>query len=186
MIETGARCARLVRVGADRRIEIEAHPVDEIRFEVVSVEAPAEAGNLSRLRELLKEAARRAADGAPGEVLLRVVLRGATPLNDALRREDPEELHRLCAALLPSGCRLESVRIATAAPLSAARREGLAAEVEAVRGALPGELREYLASLRLSSRTFGDFSDEELETIAADAADLLIDRLAGGGGGGEA
>jgi len=186
VIETGARCARLVRVGADRRIEIEAHPVDEIRFEVVSVEAPAGARNFSRLRELLGEAARRAADGAPGEVLLRVVFRGATPLNDALRREDPEELHRLCAGLLPPGCRLESVRIATAAPLAASRREGLAAEVEAVRGALPGELRDYLASLRLPSRTFDAFSDEEFETIADDAANLLIDRLAGAGGGKEA
>ena len=91
-------------------------------------------------------------------------------------------VRELAAGALPPRCRLEALRLATISPASAARREGLAAEVEAVRGELPAKLREYFDSLRIPARIAGGFSDDEIAAIAADAAETLIDRLAGEGG----
>ena len=184
VIEAGPRFAQLVKVGADRRVEIEPRSVEAVRFEVVTVDRLDDVRTLPQLRERLRNAALDAVKSAPRETLLRIVLKGSTPLNAALRREDPDELEKFCAAALPADGLLESVRLATVSPLSAARREGLAAEVEAVRGELPAELRKHLDSLRLPSRIFDGFSDDEISAIAADAAETLIDRLADGGTGG--
>ena len=57
----------------------------------------------------------------------------------------------------------------------------LAAEVEAVRGELPAKLKGYFDSLRIPARLADGFSDAEFDAIAADAAEMLIDRLAGEG-----
>ena len=181
VIEAGPRFVQLVRVGADRSVEFAPQAVDEVRFEVVPIDLSDEVRTFPQLQEQLRAAARRAAGSAPREMLLRIVLRGSTPLNAALRREDPAELHELAAETMPPRCCLEALRCATVSPVSAARREGLAAEVEAVRGELPAKLREYFDSLRIPSRIAGEFSDDEISAIAADAAEMLIDRLAGEG-----
>ena len=178
--DSGARFVQVVRVAADRSVELAAEAVDEVRFETVAVDGLDEVRSLPQLQEKLRAAA-AAAGSAPRDVLVRVVLKGHTPLNAALRREDPAELHDLCAEALPRRFHLESVRLDTASPVSAARREGLAPEVEAVRGELPAKLKEYFDTLRIPARLGVEFSDAEFDAIAADAAEMLIDRLAGEG-----
>ena len=64
----------------------------------------------------------------------------------------------------------------TALP-SASRREGLAAEVAAVRDAVSPE-RE-LAAMSLSPAEFSGFSEEELAAVSREAEELLLDYLSG-------
>lgn len=174
--EPGARGAVLVEVDDANRATPEPVDVQLFRFETLTL---AELKNVSDIPAL--EAAFRAALPAIAEPLyLRLVLAGPCPLNARLRASGEEDLaeifSRLLGARLPRA-ELESVIVNTTAVPSASRREGLAAEVAAVRGAV-SPARE-LAALSLSPAEFSGFSDEELAAVAREAEELLLDYLSG-------
>ena len=72
---------------------------------------------------------------------------------------------------------LESVIVNTTGVLSASRREGLAAEVAAVRDAV--DPAREVAALHLAPGEFSGFPPDELAEIAREAEELLLDYLSG-------
>ena len=112
------------------------------------------------------------------------MLASGTPLNARLRSASPEELAGLFSSVLESrlpGAILESVVVRTTLPLSPARREGLAAEVAAVRDEV--DFKKLLAELLFAANERVVFGDEEFDGIAAAAEELLLDGLSGDTGG---
>lgn len=174
--EPGARGAVLVEVDDANRATVEAVDAQLFRFETLTL---AELKSVSDIPAL--EAAFRAALPAIAEPLyLRLVLSGPCPLNARLRSSGEGDLEAIFSRLLRARLRraeLESVIVNTTAVPSASRREGLAAEVAAVRGEV-SPARE-LAALSLSPAEFSGFSEEELADIAREAEELLLDYLSG-------
>ena len=174
--EPGARGAVLVEVDDAGRATLETLDVQLFRFETLTLAELKGAADIPAL-----EKAFRAALPAVAEPLyLRLVLAGPCPLNARLRGSDGAELEeffaRVLRAKLPKA-ELESVIVNTTAVPSASRREGLAAEVSAVRGAVSPEAE--LAALSLSPAEFSGFSADELAAIAHEAEELLLDYLSG-------
>lgn len=164
--ETGARGCRLVTV--DDALDVvacEQRALDVVRWSLVTVDLGGidrEPGALSAIGDALQRASRE----ADGRLLAaRVVLTGATPLHDRLRRDLPR-LRAECIAQAQiaagEGVWIEEVEIATAPvvdPEALAERDDLTrvvlagleaagerplpvpAEVEAMFKLLPGELR---------------------------------------------
>ncbi len=174
--EPGARGAVLVEVDDANRAAVETVDVQLFRFETLTL---SELRNVSDIPAL--EAAFRAALPAIAEPLyLRLVLSGPCPLNARLRTSENGDLEAIFVRLLRARLRraeLESVIVNTTAVPSASRREGLAAEVAAVRGEV-SPARE-LAALSLSPAEFSGFSEDELAAVAREAEELLLDYLSG-------
>jgi len=173
--EPGTRGAVLVEVDDAGRATLRMPDVQEFRFETLTLDL-AGVDDFSALEKTFRAALPKI-DGA---LYLRLILAGGTPLNARLRTVEEGEMEELFApalrAALPRAA-LESVIVRTTAPVSASRREGLAAEVAAVRGEVdPGRL---LASLPLSPGEFSGFGDDELADISREAEELLLDCLAG-------
>ena len=174
--EPGARGAVLVEVDDAGRASLRMLDVQRYRFETLTLN---DLGNVSDVAAL-GAAFRAALPEIKTPLYLRLVLAGGTPLNAMLRASDAADLEELFASLLRSKlprAALESVIVNTTAPVSAARREGLAAEVAAVRGEVdPGKL---LAGLSLPPGEFSGFDAAELAEISREAEELLLDCLAG-------
>ena len=178
--EPGARGGFLVEVGDDGSVKFDEVNVQSVRFETLTLDELADVANLPALK-------RRFAEALPkydGPLCLRLVLASGTPLNARLRSASGEELAEVFSPVLESrlpGAILESVVVRTTLPVSPARREGLAAEVAAVRGEV--DLHKLLAELPFAASERVVFGDEELSEIAAAAEDLLLDGLSGDTGG---
>jgi len=173
--EPGPRGAVLVEVDDAGRATPRMLDAQLFRFETLTLDLR-EVGDVAAL----EAAFRKALPDIRTPLYLRLVLAGGTPLNARLRAAGNEELEELFSSVLRSECRhaaLESVIVRTTAPLSAARREGLAAEVAAVRGEVdPARL---LAALPLSPGEFSGFDEAELSEIKREAEELLLDCLSG-------
>ena len=178
--EPGARGGFLVEVGDDGKAKCSELNVQSVRFETLTLDGLDEVSDLPALT-------RRFAEALPkfdGPLCLRLVLASGTPLNARLRSASEEELTNLFSPVLESRLPhavLESVVVRTTAPVSPARREGLAAEVAAVRGEV--DFKKLLAELPFAAAERVVFSDEELDGIAAAAEDRLLDGLSGDTGG---
>ena len=178
--EPGARGGFLVAVGDDGKAECTELDVQSVRFETLTLDRLDEVSDLPALT-------RRFAEALPeydGPLCLRLVLASGTPLNPRLRSAGQEDLTNLFSPVLESHLPeaiLESVAVRTTAPVSPARREGLAAEVAAVRGEV--DFEALLAELPFSADERVVFGDDELSEIADAAEDLLLDSLSGDTGG---
>ena len=174
--EPGARGAVLVEVDDAGRATVKVLDVQLFRFETLTLAELKGAVDIPAL-----EAAFRAALPAIAEPLyLRLVLSGPCPLNARLRGSGSAELEELFSRVLHAKlpkAELESVIVNTTAVPSASRREGLAAEVAAVRDTV-SPARE-LAALSLSPAEFSGFSEEELAAVSREAEELLLDYLSG-------
>lgn len=179
--EPGARGGFLVEVGDDGGVKCAELNVESVRFETLVLDGLEEVSTLPELVRRFAEALPRYAGGA---LCLRLVLASGTPLNSRLRSAGQEELAGVFSPVLEArlpGAWLESVAVRTTAPVSPARREGLAAEVAAVRGEL--DLGAILAELPFAAAERIAFGAGELAGIAAAAEDLLLDALSGDTGG---
>ena len=178
--EPGARGGFLVEIGDDAKVKCTELNVQSVRFETLTLD---ELEDVATLPELT----RRFAEALPkydGPLCLRIVLGSGTPLNARLRSASQEELAGVFSPVLESHLPhaiLESVVVRTTLPVSPARREGLAAEVAAVRGEV--DFEKLLAELPFAASERVAFSGEELDEIAAAAEDLLLDGLSGDTGG---
>lgn len=193
--EPGKRGFALVAVDRTGRAKIEFKEAAALRFEILNFDALDGCTTFDQLTAQLREGAGRfiPAEGERGDkVLLRVILRGATPLNGELRKLGVEELFELFRMAL-AGCGgnvfLESVELETCGMYDAAalaRSDDLAAEIAAAAAELrtEGTLRELLRKLRAGRYGIGDFSDEELDEIRSAAEMRLLDELTSGRGGG--
>ena len=178
--EPGARGGYLVEVGDDGKAKCTELNVQSVRFETLTLDGLEDVSPLPALT-------RRFAEALPeydGALCLRLVLAGGTPLNARLHSASQADLVQVFSPVLESRLPravLESVVVRTTAPVSPARREGLAAEVAAVRGEL--DLKKLLAELPFAAAERIAFGDEELDDISAAAEDLLLDGLSGDTGG---
>ncbi len=178
--EPGERGGFLVEVGDDGKVKSTELNVQSVRFETLTLDGLNDVSDLPALT-------RRLAAALPdrsGALCLRLVLASGTPLNARLRSASQEELTNLFSPVLDSRLPhavLESVIVRTTAPVSSARREGLAAEVAAVRGEL--NVKKLLGELPFAAAERVAFTDGELDDIAAAAEDLLLDGLSGDAGG---
>lgn len=174
--EPGARGGVLVEVddaGVPRLREID---VQIVRFETLVLD---DLENVADAETLLRRF-RAALPDVRERLRLRLVLASGTVLNSRLRAADESALEEMFVSVLRSQlplAELESVRVNTSGPPSAARREGLSAEVAAVRDGL--DLNAELAALPLSPSEFSGFSEAELADIAHEAEELLLDYLCG-------
>ena len=174
--EPGARGAVLVEVDDAGRAALKMPDVQLFRFETLTLAHLADAADVAALTEAFRAALPQIAE----PLYLRLVLAGPCPLNARLREADEAELEAVFASALRAKhpkAALESVIVRTTGLPSAARREGLAAEVAAVRDAVDpaGEL----AALRLAPGEFSGFTAEELADIKREAEELLLDCLSG-------
>ena len=174
--EPGARGAVLVEVDDANRATLTTVDVQLVRFETLTLADLADAADVAALTEKFRAALPKVA----GPLYLRLVLAGPSPLNAQLRGADGTELEAVFAsalrAKLPKAA-LESVVVRTTGLPSASRREGLAAEVAAVRDAVdPGK---ELAALHFAPGEFDAFTAEELSDIKREAEELLLDCLSG-------
>ena len=174
--EPGARGAVLVEVDDANRATLEMPDVQVFRFETLTLAGLAGAAEFPALAERF----RAALPDVAGPLFLRLALAGPCPLNAQLRASDDAGLAELFAPELRKKlprAELESVIVNTVSPASAARREGLAAEVAAVRDAVdPGR---GLAGVTLSPGEFSGFTAEELAEVGREAEELLLDYLSG-------
>jgi DNA repair exonuclease SbcCD nuclease subunit len=174
--EPGARGGVLVEVDDAGSATLRMLDVQPFRFETLTLDRLAEATDTAALTRLFAAAL----PACKEPLCLRLVLKGGCPLNARLRAVGGAELEELFAPVLRSRlprALLESVVVDTTAPPSASRREGLAAEVAAVRGEVdPGAL---LAAMSLKGSEFSGFGAEELAEIGREAEELLLDYLAG-------
>jgi DNA repair exonuclease SbcCD nuclease subunit len=174
--EPGARGAVLVEVDDAGRPSLENIDVQLFRFETLTLDRLDGAADLSALRT---ELASRLPDIAE-PLYLRLILAGPSPLNARLRAAEGPALEEIFAAelkrKLPRAA-LESVIVNTTGLHSASRREGLAAEVAAVRDEV--DPARELETLPLSPAEFSGFSSDELAEIAREAEELLLDYLSG-------
>ena len=174
--EPGARGAVLVEVDDAGRAAPEMLDVQLFRFETLTLAFLADAADVASLTAKFRAALPEIAE----PLYLRLVLSGPCPLNAQLRGADEAELEEIFASALRAKqpkAALESVVVRTTGLPSASRREGLAAEVAAVRDAVDPE-RE-LAGLHLASGEFAGFTAEELADIKREAEELLLDHLSG-------
>lgn len=173
--EPGARGGFLIEVddaGVPHPRELD---VQSVRFETLTLDLSFVSDTETLLRRF-----RDALPASSGALRLRLVLGSGTELNSRLRAVDEAELEELFSAVLQErlpSAKLESVVVNTTAPPSASRREGLAAEVAAVRSA--ADPAAELAALPLSPAEFDGFSEAELLDIAHEAEELLLDYLCG-------
>ena len=178
--EPGERGGFLVEVGDDGGVKCTELNVQSVRFETLTLDRLEDVADLPALKRRFGEALPESA----GPLCLRLVLASGTPLNPRLRSSGQEELTGIfspeLAKRLP-GAWLESVIVRTTAPVSPARREGLAAEVAAVHDEV--DFKKLLAELSFAADERVVFGDEELDEIAAAAEDLLLDALSGDTGG---
>ena len=178
--EPGERGGFLVEVGDDGSAKCTELNVQSVRFETLTLDRLEEVSDLPALTRRFAEAL----PGYAGPLCLRLVLSGGTPLNTRLRSATQEDLTSLFSPVIESRLPhavLESVAVRTTAPVSPARREGLAAEVAAVRGEV--DFKALLAELPFAATERIVFDDEELAGIADAAEDLLLDGLSGDAGG---
>ena len=178
--EPGARGGFLVEVGDDAKVKCTELNVQSVRFETLTLDGLEEVSDLPALTRRFAEALPECA----GLLCLRLVLTGGTPLNARLRSAGGEELIGMFSPELEKrlpGAVLENVAVRTTLPVSPARREGLAAEVAAVRGEV--DFKKLLAELPFAARERVAFTDGELAEIAAAAEDRLLDGLSGDTGG---
>ena len=191
--EPGKRGFALVTVDRTGRAKTEFREAAVLRFEVLNLDALDDCTTFDRMAAQLREGAERMmpAEGAGSErVLLRVILRGATPLNGELRKLGEEELFELFRGELArcgGNVFLESVELETRGMYDAAaltRSDDLAAEIAAAAAELraEGSLRELLRKLRAGRYGIDDFSDAELDEIRSAAETRLLDELTGTGG----
>lgn len=173
--EPGPRGGVLVEVDDAGGATLRNLDVQPFRFETLTLDRLAEAADTAALTRLFAAALPECDE----PLCLRLVLKGGCPLNSRLRAPGAE-LEELFAPVLRSKLPraiLESVVVSTTAPPSESRREGLAAEVAAVRGEVdPGAL---LAAMSLKGSEFSGFGAEELAEIGREAEELLLDYLAG-------
>ena len=174
--EPGARGGFMVEVDDAGTPHLSTLDVQPVRFETLTLDDLADVFGadelLRRFRDRLPEIRE--------PLRLRLVLASGTALNSRLRSADAAELEALFSPVLRSKlprAGLESVVVNTTALPSASRREGLAAEVAAVRGEL--DLAAELEALPLAPSEFSGFSREELAGIAREAEELLLDYLCG-------
>ena len=174
--EPGVRGGFLVEVDEAGRAFPRQLDIQPVRFETLTLDRLESAVDSSSLLRIFREALPETTD----PVCLRVVLASGTALNSRLRSADREELEEMFSSVLDSalpGAILEGLTVNTTALPSASRREGVAAEVASVRAGL--DLAQELAALPLSPREFSGFSAVELEEIAGEAENLLLDYLCG-------
>ena len=134
--ETGPRGATLVEVGDDHRVRsLTFLPTDVLRWAVADIDASGQ-GSMEALTALIRfelDTVARAAEGRP--VVVRVVLRGQTPLHDALLT-DPADTDAQCrsvAAAIGPDIYVEAVKLRTT---PVAQSGDMAALERAVRSAL--------------------------------------------------
>jgi len=174
--EPGPRGGVLVEVDDAGRATLEVLDAQRFRFETLTLDRLAAAADFPALARVFEAALPELREAC----FLRVVLAGGTALNARLRALGQEELAELfrprLRAKLPTA-ELESVVVATTGLPGASRREGLAAEVAAVREKLdPGALA---AALPFTHAELDGFTPEELAGIARESEELLLDYLAG-------
>ena len=174
--EPGARGGVLVEVDDAGRPALEMLDVQSFRFETLTLDRLTGATTFPALEKLFSDALPTVAE----PLFLRLVLAGGCALNPRLRALGQEELTELfiprLRAKLPEA-ELESVIVNTTALPSAARREGLAAEVAAIRGEL--DMAALAAALPFTPAELDAFTPAELADIAREAEELLLDYLAG-------
>ena len=174
--EPGARGAVLVEVDDAGRASLENLNVQLFRFETLTLDGLGEVADMAALRAALGPKL----PGIAEPTYLRLILAGPTPLNARLRSEGTSALEEIFGAelkrKLPRAA-LESVIVNTTGVLSESRREGLAAEVAAVRDAV--DPARDAAALHLASGEFSGFSPDELAEIAREAEEPLLDYLSG-------
>ena len=192
--ETGVRGCRLVTVGDSLEVSAAEHrPLDVVRWEVIGVDlagADEEPVALARIGDALRQAS-RAADGRL--LAARIVVTGATPLHEHLRR-DLRHLRAECIAQAQQaageGIWIEEVEIATTAvvdPQALAQRDDLTrvvlenleaaggrplevpVEIDALLRLLPGELR---------ATTEDELADSNRAALLDDVRAIILDALA--------
>ena len=174
--EPGARGGFLVEVDDAGVPHLSELDVQAVRFETLVLDDLARVSDTGTLLRMFQDALSK----LPGALRLRVVLAGGTQLNSRLRSADEASLEEMFSSALHRRlpeAELESVVVNTSGMPSAARREGLAAEVAAVRDEL--DLEAELAALPLAPSEFSGFPKEELDAVAREAEELLIDYLCG-------
>jgi len=192
--ETGPRGCRLVTVDDSLEVVAAEHrALDVVRWEVVGADLAGtdrESAALARVGDALRQAS-RAADGRL--VAARIVLTGATPLHDHLRRDLPR-LRAECVAqaqqAVGEGLWVEEVVLATVPvtdPATLAERDELTRtvlaslqsaadgpvdlpdEVAAMLKVLPGELRATVE---------GELADANRVDLLDDVRAIILDALA--------
>ncbi len=179
--EPGVRGAYLVEAGRGTEPRLEFLPTSVLRFEIAEI-VNSKAETLAELETEIAEAAEKFP--LEGELLLRVILSGATKLNAELRHEGEEELRGLLSEMLTRRnpqWYLEDVLVRTRSTASAEAATGLAAEVKTV-NALPETAEKFAATFRELRGVFRELpepDEAEMAAIRAEAADLLTDYLTG-------
>ncbi len=174
--EPGARGGVLVEVDDAENAALRMFDVQLFRFETLTLDRIAGADDLPALEKVFRSSLPEIKEA----LFLRLVLAGGSPLNARLRALGQEELTELflpaLRAKLPKAD-LESVIVNTTGLPNAARREGLAAEVAAVRDSL--DLPGIAAALPLTPAELAGFTPAEFAEISREAEELLLDYLAG-------
>lgn len=174
--ETGPRGATLVEVSDDHRVrDLTFLPTDVLRWAVAEIDAGGE-GSMEALTALIRfelEVVARAAEGRP--VVVRVVIKGRTPLHAALLAV-PAGIDGECraaAAAIGPDLHIEAVKLRT---LPANQAEDLVALEQAVRSALsePATAAGLLADFARLRNTLPAGCEMEVPQTA-EALALLVD-----------
>lgn len=193
--ETGARGAMLVAVDG-RRVEVEFRPLDVVRWEVAGVDlqgAEREEELADRVVEAVEAAA---APHSPMPVVLRIELRGATPLHgDLLAREEHwrGEIENLAVTRAPGRIWVEAVKLRTLPPPHPEHRledDALSALLESIArtradkeflGAFAREIEGFQRRLGPDYASRDDATlvrgPEDLDPIMRDAEALILRRI---------
>ena len=175
--ETGPRGATLVEVGDDHRVRsLTFLPTDVLRWAVADIDASGQ-GSMEALTALIRfelDTVARAAEGRP--VVVRVVLRGQTPLHDALLT-DPADTDAQCrsvAAAIGPDIYVEAVKLRTT---PVAQSGDMAALERAVRSALtePATAAGLLADFARLRNTLPAGSEVEVPQTVEGLASLVDD-----------
>lgn len=190
--ETGEKGCTLVEVEDRPVVRVEHRPVDVLRWANVTVDATG-ANELFALTGRVEAALSESAATAEGRTsLVRVTLRGATPLH-AFFLADPDAIEAECqAAAINTGAdiTIESVRLLTSQPLRAAGEDALsqlresflaALDDHTVSAALLRDMQDLVARLPSAARSQElavPDSVEELRNLAPDAWELVANLFA--------
>ncbi|WP_158743021.1 DNA repair exonuclease [Acidisphaera sp. L21] len=174
--ETGPRGATLVEVDDDHRVRsLTFLPTDVLRWAVADIDASGH-GSMEALTTIIRfelDVAARAAEGRP--VVVRIVLRGQTPLHAALLA-DPADIDAQCraaATAIGPDVHVEAVKLRTT---PASQAEDMVALEQAVRSALtdPATAAGLLADFGRLRNTLPAGSEVEVPQTAEGLA-LLVD-----------
>lgn len=159
--ENGEKGFVEVQYFAPGQLEVTFHSADGVRFELVECEI----NHLATIDRVIESVRHEICSRELGNAVIRLILKGPTPLNRELRAADPEELTAIFKSKL--ALPLESIKLKTANPVTP--DNALAADIIEIFNT-PG-LLDNPAKVPVS------FSDDELREINLEAKAMLLDAL---------